>query len=224
MSTYVIASSKKWFSNSINSELFNKDRFIEISHKDELSVEWLNKIKPKYIFFPHWHWKVPMEIWSKFECVVFHTAPLPYGRGGSPIQNLIIKGYVESPVYALKMSEGIDAGDIYHSINISLKGTIEEIFQRVSHVVNELISLIITSNIIPKKQEGDAFYFKRLSITDNELQPHLDLNQIYDRIRMVDGLDYPRSYLTIGDIRLEFSEADLRSDAVFAKVKFSKCK
>jgi hypothetical protein len=41
---------------------------------------------------------------------------------------------------------------------------------------------------------------------------------------MVDGLDYPRSYLTIGDIRLEFSEADLRSDAVFAKVKFSKCK
>ncbi len=27
----------------------------------------------------------------KFECVCFHMTDVPYGRGGSPLQNLIIR-------------------------------------------------------------------------------------------------------------------------------------
>ena len=46
--------------------------------------------------------------------IVFHTAPLPYGRGGSPIQNLIVRGHISpAPVCALKMVSGLDEGPIY---------------------------------------------------------------------------------------------------------------
>ena len=46
---------------------------------------------PKYIFFPHWSKKVDTKIVNNYECVCFHETDLPYGRGGSPIQNLILR-------------------------------------------------------------------------------------------------------------------------------------
>ena len=89
---YVIANSKNWFDISEKSKKFNELSFFHIKTKEELNLEYLSKIKPKYIFFPHWSWKVNKEIFENYECIAFHTAPLPYGRGGSPIQNLIIRG------------------------------------------------------------------------------------------------------------------------------------
>ena len=68
---------------------------------------------PDLVFFPHWHWIVPSEIHRTYQCILFHAAPLPYGRGGSPIQNLILNGFKEAPVCALKMTEGLDSGPIY---------------------------------------------------------------------------------------------------------------
>ena len=66
-------------------------KYYFIRKKSDLNMKNLKKINPKYIFFPHWSHKVPQIILDNFECVCFHTAPLPYGRGGSPIQNLIQK-------------------------------------------------------------------------------------------------------------------------------------
>ena len=77
---------------------------------------------------------------------------MPYGRGGSPIQNLIINGYTSSPVCALKMTEKIDAGPIYAKQNISLHGTLNDIFSRINTVTNKLIHKILYSNMKPKKQ------------------------------------------------------------------------
>ena len=105
MTNYVVASSKDWFINHKKSEAYNKLNITEITTKENLTLENLEKINPRYIFFPHWNWKVDSAIYERFECVVFHTAPLPYGRGGSPIQNLILKGLTSSPVCALKMTD-----------------------------------------------------------------------------------------------------------------------
>ena len=38
---------------------------------------------------------------------------LPYGRGGSPLQNLILKGKKTTKITAFKMIDKIDAGPIY---------------------------------------------------------------------------------------------------------------
>ena len=67
-----------------------------ISTRDELTLERLDSLKPRYVFFPHWSWKVPDDIVDGFECVCFHMTDLPFGRGGSPLQNLIIRGHSET--------------------------------------------------------------------------------------------------------------------------------
>ena len=89
MNNYVIASSKGWFRNYPKSEEFKKLYIHWINSKKDLNLSFLDKLKPKFIFLPHWSWIIEKEIFSKYECIAFHTSPLPYGKGGSPIQNLI---------------------------------------------------------------------------------------------------------------------------------------
>ena len=88
----LIACSKNWFVKNKFVRIFlkkNKNKFIIISKKKDLNLSNLNKINPKIIFFPHWSHIVSEKIIIKYNCICFHTSPLPYGRGGSPIQNLI---------------------------------------------------------------------------------------------------------------------------------------
>ncbi len=64
-----------------------------VTDKKSLTYEKVNDFKPEYIFFPHWSWIIPSEIYENFKCIVFHMTDLPYGRGGSPLQNLISRGF-----------------------------------------------------------------------------------------------------------------------------------
>jgi methionyl-tRNA formyltransferase len=57
---------------------------------------------------------------------------LPYGRGGSPLQNLIDLGHKDTFVSALKMTEELDAGAIYLKKPLSLEGLAEEIYMMVT--------------------------------------------------------------------------------------------
>jgi methionyl-tRNA formyltransferase len=219
VSKYVIAYSQDWFNNHPKSDQFKNLDIVEITRKDDLNLENLKKINPKYIFFPHWNWKVDSEIFEAFECVVFHTAPLPYGRGGSPIQNLIIRGLKTSPVCALKMTDVFDGGPIYDKKEVSLDGTINEIFSRIAKCVEELILNICNLNPVPIPQEGEVVSFQRLSYADNQLVEECSLRELYDRIRMVDGEGYKRAYISFGDYRIEFSDARLVNDELLAKIR-----
>ena len=122
MKNYIVASSKNWFFEYPKSKKYENLSIINITSKTELNIDYLSKINPRYIFFPHWSWKVDSTILNNFECIAFHTAPLPYGRGVSPIQNLIINDYEESPLCALQMITEFDVGPIYKKRNISHKG------------------------------------------------------------------------------------------------------
>lgn len=219
MINYVVASSKTWFRNLPKSLAYKSLNIIEISAKEQLNLDFLEQINPRYIFFPHWNWKVDSEIYNSYECIAFHTAPLPYGRGGSPIQNLIVRGVKNSPVCALRMTEILDGGPIYDSIKVSLDGTILEIFSRIAICVEKLILNICQNNVKPKEQIGEITLFKRLTYEENELKSQYSLNELFDRIRMVDGLDYPRAYIKFGKYKLEFTEAHLRSNQLFATIK-----
>ena len=54
---------------------------------------------------------------------------LPFGRGGSPLQNLITRGISKTKISALRCNEEIDAGPIYLKRPLSLHGSAEEIYQ-----------------------------------------------------------------------------------------------
>lgn len=61
------------------------------TNKEGFSLKNICDFQPDYIFLPHWSYIIPREITDNWECVVFHMTDLPYGRGGSPLQNLIVR-------------------------------------------------------------------------------------------------------------------------------------
>ena len=218
----IVCCSQSWFKLSDTIYEHNTVKFL--TKNSELNPEFVNYFNPDYIFYPHWNWAVKKEIHERYDCIVFHTAPLPYGRGGSPIQNLILDGFKHSPVCALKMTSRLDAGPVYASINISLAGNLECIFRRISRAINHLIVKIITETLEPSEQVGEPHQFKRLSEKDNEIPAELKLEEIYDRIRMVDHPDYPNAFIIYGDKKIEFSDASLKGELMEATCLITKLK
>jgi methionyl-tRNA formyltransferase len=219
MRKYVIAASKDWFRKHKKSSRFDALTIYDISEREELTIEVLDEVAPRFVFFPHWNWIVPPEIFNRYECVVFHTAPLPYGRGGSPVQNLIVRGFNRTPVCALRMSELLDGGPIYQSVEISLAGTIDEIFERIASAVEAMIVAIAEDEPVPVEQVGEPTYFKRRTPAESEIPASSNLADIYNRVRMLDGQGYPPAYIEYGEYRIEFSEASLGNEELTAKVR-----
>jgi len=219
MINYVVASSKDWYIEYPKSREYDELNIIEIKTKADLNLKLLEKINPRYIFFPHWNWKVDSEIFDRYECVVFHTAPLPFGRGGSPIQNLILRNIEKTPVCALRMTEMLDGGPIYDSIEVTLDGTITEIFSKIAVCVENLIIKICQENIEPQEQSGTVVTFNRLTYADNELKSEYSIKELYDRIRMVDGEGYKNAYLNFGDYKIDFTDSKIQNNEIFAKIR-----
>lgn len=155
MKKIVICDSKGWFRENSKSPKFLRLAVTYISEPADLTVSKLTEIGPDFVFFPHWSWKVPDQITSSFRCIVFHTAPLPKGRGGSPIQNLIKAGFSESPVNAIEMVSEIDGGPIYTNRVVSLSGSLDEILGRLAVVSQEMIVEICATNPLPRPQVGE---------------------------------------------------------------------
>lgn len=188
------------------------DLEIEIISSEDLSQ--LQKYseggyKFDYIFFPHYSKIIPSLFLEKNICIGFHTGDLPSDRGGSPIQNKILQGRYNTVVSALRLVPEIDAGDILCCENISLEfGTIDEILKNISKKIARMVRLILTESLTPVPQSNSASTLPRLGPQDSELNLEvLDPRGIYDRIRMLDGLDYPSAYIAIGPYRILLSDA-----------------
>ena len=116
-----------------------KKNFFFIQKKKDLTIKKLKKLKPNIVFFPHWSWKIKKKIIDNYLCIGFHASPLPYGRGGSPIQNMIIRGFSNTKLCAFKINDKFDAGPIYKKISISLKGSADEIFINLYEKIYKII-------------------------------------------------------------------------------------
>lgn len=218
----IIACSKNWFINNIDVKKYlknNKKKIQIITKKNDLSLKRLNKIQPNVIFFPHWSYIVDKKIINKFKCICFHSAPLPYGRGGSPIQNLISRNFKYTPICALKMIEKLDAGDIYLKQNLSLKGDLNDILNSMSHKILKMMKIILNKKIKPKKQKGKVLNFKRLKKGNSQITTKESLNQIYNKIRMLDSDYYPRAFIKIGKFKVIFSKAIKRKQILQCHAK-----
>ena len=222
--TYIVATTKPW--NIATYEMIIKHypgNWHLVTSAKELTVELVQKLEPRYIFFPHWNSIVPSEILAIVECVCFHETDLPYGRGGSPIQNLIKRGHVKTVITALRMTNKIDAGPIYMKRKLLLEGTAEEIFTRASDVVAKMILEIIKINPIPMPQKGRVVVFKRRTPDQSEIFLDMkSLKELFDHIRMLDADGYPKAFIKYGCFRIEFSKPTLLADAIEASIHITK--
>ena len=108
MSKILIISKKKCKKSNYNF-LKNNKNFIFL---DNINFKKINKIKPRIIFFIFWSKKISEKIFSNFLCIQFHSSDLPKFRGGSPIQNQILKKIYKTKLSAFKINQKIDDGDI----------------------------------------------------------------------------------------------------------------
>lgn len=193
------------------------------TRNEEETWDNIRRIKPRYIFFPHWSWKIPKDIYETFECVGFHMTDLPYGRGGSPLQNLIVRGHKKTKISAFRITDKMDAGPIYYKEQIVLHGTAQRIYEWVSEIVfNYMIPKIVAKRIEPIPQEGQVVEFERRKPEDGDIQNCEDLADVYDYIRMLDAPDYPHAFIETDKFNIRFTEARNVVGGVIARAVITK--
>jgi methionyl-tRNA formyltransferase len=211
----VLATSRAW--NEVMAERLEERtgyRFHLVTDPESLTEAYLRQIQPRYVFFPHWSSIIPPAIHENYECVIFHMTDLPYGRGGSPLQNLIQQGHTGTKISALRCVEALDAGPIYLKRPLSLEGAASEIFLRAAGVIEEMIEAILREQPVPTPQEGEPVTFQRRKPEDSDLADAsvATLNDFFDFIRMLDAEGYPRAFLDVKGHRIELSRVQKESD------------
>ena len=221
--TYIIASQRSW-NASLSDRLKEKTglEFVSISEQSELVDDNLNKVRPKSIFFTHWSNRIPATVWQNYESIIFHMTDVPYGRGGSPLQNLIMRGHESTMITALRCVEELDAGAVYLKRPLSLIGSADEIFTRADKVIEEMIVEIVEKQPIPQEQVGEPTFFTRRKPEQGNIVNAKSATELFNMIRMLDAEGYPHAFLEAGDFKLEFKQAEHKADCIEAKVIFRK--
>ena len=178
-----------------------------VTNPSQLKIKKSKIKKVKNIFFIHWSYLVSKDILKKYNCICFHMTNLPYGRGGTPLQNLIIRKKKYTNISAFIMNDQIDSGDLIKikREKLVLNGSAQQIYERSSKIIFNMIKKIIKmKKIITHKQKGQIINFKRLK-NNSEIDVNSNnLNNIYDHIRMLDAKTYKNAYIKIGKLKIDF--------------------
>ena len=225
MGTVILVSNKSWNISLLHKLKDNLEHeIILISNKDQF-VEQVSTIKNvEWIFILHWNYIIPKEIWKNYRTVIFHMTDLPFGRGGSPLQNLIQRKFKDTKMSAIECTDTIDGGNIYLKKKLNLNGSAEEIYLRSNELMREMIIDILENNPIPTPQKGEIVNFKRRTPDESNLNLCSDgnLEEWYDHIRMLDAEGYPNAFLEINGIRIEFRRVNKKVNYLLADVIIKK--
>lgn len=224
MRTFILLTDKPW-----HDQLFLKlsgrwdEKWIRLRKINDETEDLLVSLEPRFVFVPHWSRIISERIWSRWNVVVFHMTDLPFGRGGSPLQNLIVRGYKETKLSALLVDGGIDTGPVFLKRDLSLEGSAREIFERSTGVISSMISAIIDQNLEPVQQKGEVTLFTRRRPEDGNCAQLSTLDAMHDYIRMLDCEGYPHAFLETEHLKIEFTgSSGVQDDEIIANVRITK--
>jgi methionyl-tRNA formyltransferase len=180
-----------------------KHQFLMQNSKEQFNCESIILFSPDLILFYGWSWTVPDELVQNYKCLMLHPSPLPFYRGGSPIQNQIINNETSSKVTIFIMNERLDSGPIVGQANLNLQNSIENIFKQITAQGIKLTLDILKYGLKPIKQdETKATYFKRRKPHESEITleelKNKDGAYLMNKIRMLDD-PYPNAFLQTSD-------------------------
>lgn len=144
----------------------------------------------------------------RFGCINLHGSLLPEYRGAAPIQRAILDGKLETGVTTMKMSEGLDTGDIYLQARAEIKSdeNAGSLGKKLSEIGADLIIATLgglaNGTLIEKPQDDSlATIANKLS----KVEMRIDWRKDYEDIcRLVRALaPSPGAYMTIGNKRLK---------------------
>ena len=155
------------------------------------------------IFFLGWSWKVPIKLINNFDCICLHPSPLPKYRGGSPIQHQILNNESVSAVTYFKMNEILDSGPIIFQEQLSLNGSLNEVFNRISEIGRVgLLSIVQGSTSCVIQDEEESTFYKRRTPEQSEMKLS-DFSEktaefLYNKIRALQD-PYPNAFIICAD-------------------------
>ena len=132
-----------------------------------------------------------------------------------------MRGIRKTKISAFKCNAEVDAGPIYLKRPLSLHGSAQEIYQRATKEVENMIVEILKTNPVPVHQEGKVTMFKRRKPEESNLAGIKTLDEAFDLIRMLDADGYPHAFLNIGPLKLQFTRAVRKADEVLADVRIT---
>ena len=176
---------------------------LEEKQPELIVVVAYGKILPKYVLdFP------------KYGCINVHGSLLPRWRGAAPIQWSIIAGDKTAGVTTMKMSEGLDTGDMLlkYETEIGQTETAGELFDRLALSGAELLHDTIEQidSIVPEVQdESKANYAHML----DKQMAQIDWSKSNKEIDcLIRGLNpWPIAFTTLNGERLKVYSASLQN-------------
>ncbi len=177
--------------------------FLILRSKAQFNVEVLDDFKPDLVLFYGWSWIIPGDLLERYTCLMLHPSPLPRYRGGSPIQNQIIAGETASKVSLFVMTEELDAGDLVGQQDLSLVGTLDDIFNRIENAGVELTVQLLKHGLQRVPQDhSKATFCKRRTPGDSEITAEelasKPAEYLFNKIRMLAD-PYPNAYIFTAD-------------------------
>ena len=120
-------------------------------------------------------------------CINIHPSSLPKYRGPSPIRTAILNGDKNMDVCLMKVTEEMDAGDIYmrENIDIDENDTNEMVEKKVSVVAIKMLDEYLknSSAFSPVAQNGEPSFTRKFNGEDEIIDWKKSAQQIHNQIR-----------------------------------------
>lgn len=168
------------------------------------------------IIFCGWSEIIGSEIYETIECWCYHPSSLPKYRGGSPIQNQIISGVVNTNGSIFRLTDVIDGGDIVWQEPLDLSGDLASIFKNISENMYTLLRLCLAMRkknktfFLPQSEKYSSYFSRRKPeqsrISKNELA-RMSGKELYNFVRCLQH-PYPQAYIQIDDYRFYLDKCE----------------
>lgn len=151
----------------------------------------------------------------RFGCLNIHGSLLPRWRGAAPIHRAIMAGDTETGVSIMKMSAGLDEGDIFEmqSLPLTLSDTTGDIHDRLAEIGGDLLIDVIAKIshnkilAIPQHNDGVTYAHK---ITKQECELDFINNTAIQIIQKINGLNpFPSAFFMRSGQRYKIHKAEI---------------
>lgn len=197
--------------------------------KSSEAMETLKELQPDLIVVVAYGQILSQEILELpvHGCINVHASLLPKLRGASPIQWSIVSGETETGVTTMKMSAGLDEGDMLFKEAVELTATVtggelhDQLMQIGAAVLNKTLEAIRDNCLSPEPQVHELSTYapkieKKMAVIDWERTA----DEISAQVRGFDP--WPAAVTSYGEIRLKLFKpvvVRLSRDVISAEAK-----
>lgn len=182
------------------------------------SIDVLKALKPKLFIVAGFSQIFKSELLKipELGTVNLHAGKLPKYRGGSPLNWQLINGESSAGISVLKMTEGIDSGEILEKANFPIKerDNIENLHQEANRLFPKLVIQVLNNFEDGKfhgeaQIESDACYWHQRNDVDGRIDfTKMQAGQVIKMIRALTK-PYPGAWSTYKNQTVRFLEASI---------------